>query len=72
MTPLDALLLAGPALFGEWGWQRALARALDVDDRLVRRWIAGDREVPAWVPVRLLELARERSDAMRELVRTLR
>jgi DNA-binding transcriptional regulator YiaG len=25
---------------------RALARALEVDERTVRRWIAGDREMP--------------------------
>ncbi len=47
------VLLYGPA------WQRALARGLGpfhpdgplehLDDRLVRRWAAGQREIPEWV-----------------------
>jgi DNA-binding transcriptional regulator YiaG len=36
---------AGKALFGPL-WQSALARALYVDSRTVRRWLAGDREIP--------------------------
>jgi hypothetical protein len=43
---------AASLLLGE-RWQRPLARLLDVDDRLVRRWAAGERPVPDWVLERL-------------------
>lgn len=57
---MDRVLLetAGRAAFGE-EWQRALARSLGphhpdgprstVDNRLVRRWAAGERPIPGWV-----------------------
>lgn len=58
MTPATGdralLWLAAPALLGDQ-WQTPLARLLDVDDRLVRRWAAGSREVPLWVLQRLAE-----------------
>lgn len=39
----------GALLLGDQ-WQRPLARYLEVDDRLVRRWASGDRQpIPAWV-----------------------
>jgi len=43
MPPDDGalLVLAGHLLFGE-RWQSALARALDIADRTVRRWARGD------------------------------
>lgn len=40
------------ALFGP-NWQTAFARHSGVDARTVRRWKAGDREIPPWVPVLL-------------------
>lgn len=36
------------ALFGP-RWQTAFARHSGVDARTVRRWKAGDREIPPWV-----------------------
>lgn len=55
---LDALRSFGVLMFGS-DWQRATARALGphhpsgsrdaIDDRLVRRWVAGERDVPVWV-----------------------
>lgn len=51
----ELLWLAAPALLGE-RWQNSLARVLDCDPRLVRRWASGDRPVPEWVLVRLAEL----------------
>ena len=42
MTPLET---AGRALFGS-AWQVAMAKALDVNERTVRRWHAGDSNVP--------------------------
>lgn len=54
----DVLEAAGRAAFGD-EWQRALARALGphhpdgarptIDDRLVRRWAAGERPISGWV-----------------------
>lgn len=45
-----------------WGsqWQSAMARALGVDPRTVRRWAAGDRAIPgpAIAALRALEAAR--------------
>lgn len=54
------LATAAALLLGE-RWQRPLARLLDVDDRLVRRWATGERPVPAWVLDRIRgELAARR------------
>lgn len=47
MTP-DELERRSAALFGQ-NWQTALARHSGVDARTVRRWKAGDREIPSWV-----------------------
>lgn len=35
------------------GWQTAIAEKLGVADRTVRRWIAGEKEIPAWVDERM-------------------
>jgi hypothetical protein len=48
----DDLRNVGEAAFGP-RWQRDLARALNTDERLVRRWVAGDRPLPATLPARL-------------------
>jgi len=52
---VDRLKTCGEALFGAQ-WQRDLAREIHVDDRLVRRWAAGDRPVPPerWGQIRAL------------------
>jgi hypothetical protein len=49
----------GVALFGPQ-WQRPLAAALKVDDRLVRRWFAEERPVPEdrWADIAALMRAR--------------
>lgn len=54
---------AGALLLGDQ-WQRPLARALGVSDRLVRRWAAGDRPVPAWVVEEMMGLLQERQRAL--------
>ena len=51
MNP-DELERRAAALFGQ-NWQTAFARRSGVDARTVRRWKAGDREIPSWVPVLL-------------------
>lgn len=47
MTPAQlesrSALLYGP------DWQSPLARRIRVDARTVRRWKAGDRQIPDWV-----------------------
>lgn len=40
------------ALYGA-EWQTALARRIRVAPRTVRRWYAGDREIPPWLDVML-------------------
>lgn len=46
MTPKD-LERRAAALYGE-DWQSPLARRVRVDARTIRRWKAGDREIPDW------------------------
>ena len=66
----DRLRHAGNLLFGV-DWQRPLSRALGplhpsgareaIDDRLVRRWAAGERDVPDWVEPAVAGLLRAHS-----------
>lgn len=59
MKPSD-LERRGSALYGE-DWQSALARRVRVDARTMRRWKAGDREIPAWLDAFLELLERYKS-----------
>ena len=52
MTPLET---AGRALFGS-AWQCQMAKALDVNERTVRRWYAGDSTIPDRIWPELREL----------------
>lgn len=47
MTPQE-LQTRAASLYGQ-DWQSPLARRIRVDARTVRRWKAGDREIPDWV-----------------------
>lgn len=77
----DLLADAGRRLFGE-DWQRALARALGphhpsgprdaIDDRLVRRWAAGERPIADWVAPVLAGMLDEEADACSETAARLR
>ncbi|MEM7749208.1 MAG: hypothetical protein AAF346_13235 [Pseudomonadota bacterium] len=60
MTP-ERLREIGVKLFGEWGWQTRLAERLLIDDRTVRRWVAGRVPVPGPAIV-ALELLEEKYD----------
>lgn len=62
MTP-DTLARIGELLYGRM-WQTELARRLNVSDRTVRRWRAGDWPVPARVPAELQALVTQREDDM--------
>ena len=44
----DRLHRAGQAVYGE-DWQSPMARDLGITGRHLRRWVAGERPVPAWV-----------------------
>ena len=59
MTP-DLLREAGEALFGTL-WQSELARALGVNDRTVRRWLAGGNAIPVDVGIDLCALLNYRT-----------
>jgi hypothetical protein len=58
------------ALYGD-RWQSDFARAIDVADRTVRRWIAGEREIPPGVEAELdrLERRHKAAAALEELAR---
>ena len=56
MTP--STLEAAATLLHGTRWKIALADALEVDYRLVRRWASGERPIPGWVkPALRIELA---------------
>ena len=54
---------AGEALYGP-RWQSEIARSLNVSDRTVRRWVAGDEEMPSGVAFDLWRLCEERMLAL--------
>lgn len=65
--PQDHLIAAGRALFGE-RWQTDVARALGVDSRRVRQWMAGERPIPAGVWPDLAGLVRQRQMTLKALL----
>lgn len=68
MMSRDTLRAFGAALYGPH-WQREIARALDVNERSVRRWAAGDFQPPATILPELLDLARARIVELETLIR---
>ena len=58
MTPTELRRL-GERLYGD-NWQTALARTLQVNPRTVRRWAAGDTEIPGPVEVAVRALVAAR------------
>lgn len=67
MTP-DLLRECGEALYGQQ-WQSALARDLQVADRTVRRWAAGDFGMPPSLGVELRQLLNKRRAELDALCR---
>jgi hypothetical protein len=67
MTPND-LANAGRALYGD-RWQTALAHALHVSDRTMRRWLAGDFSIPAAIVSELRSVLVERLNTLGGMVR---
>jgi hypothetical protein len=65
MTP-DLLRRVGEALYSE-RWQTALATALGYSDRTMRRWLAGDSQMPDTLCIDLFNLCLTREEALRAL-----
>ena len=61
----------GRALYGE-RWQAALAADLEISDRTLRRWIAGDATIPDGVAVDLLRLVTERAGELDSIADSLK
>lgn len=69
---MHSLLVAcGQALYGQQ-WQSALARDLGVSDRTMRRWVAGDQDVPRGLHIDLMRLCQERAATLDALCERLR
>lgn len=51
----EHFIRCGEALHGKF-WQTAIAEQLDVSERLVRFWVAGERPIAGWVEGRIAEL----------------
>lgn len=66
----EQLAKAGQALYGE-RWQSPLARDLEVSDRTVRRWAAGDNPVPEEVERRIRTLLQQVVARLRKIERVL-
>jgi hypothetical protein len=49
MTPTELFCATGAALYGPTSWQRELGRKLDVNERQIRRWAAGEYAPPPGV-----------------------
>lgn len=69
MASSTLLQAAGEALYGP-RWQTEMARALDVSDRTVRRWAAGD-DLPAGVIADLKRLCEARRQSLADVIRRL-
>ena len=61
----------GRSLYGD-RWQSQLARDLEVTDRTMRRWIAGDTPLPDGVYIDLLRLVIERAQDLDDLTDRLK
>lgn len=66
MTSNEILRAAGEALYGS-RWQTDLADALDVNDRTMRRWVAGGT-IPAEVIDDLKRLVRKKRETLKTLL----
>ena len=67
---VDQLTAIGTALYGQQ-WQSALARALRVVDRTMRRWVAGESPIPTGIIADLRRLLRERQAQIEMLLDSL-
>jgi hypothetical protein len=65
------LIQVGEALYGP-RFQRELAAALGVNERTMRRWVAGDFEPPESLKADLLALLRERRGQLGSLINSMK
>jgi len=65
------LIQIGEALYGP-RFQRELAAALDVNERTMRRWVAGTSEPPESLQADLLHLVLTRRANLDTIIRRLR
>ena len=65
------LIQVGEALHGP-RFQRELAAALNVNERTMRRWVAGDFEPPDSLKDDLLALLRERRARLGSLINSMK
>jgi hypothetical protein len=72
-TPADMLAAIGQALFGRERWRLPLCDALGVDERQVRRWLAGTRELETshGIFTKAEKLLRDRECEITSILRTL-
>jgi len=70
MTP-TLLRETGESLYGA-RWQSELARDLAINDRTMRRWLAGANGVPEQVREELRVLAQARRKALDQVIARLR
>jgi hypothetical protein len=67
MSPTELLAAAGAVMFGGQ-WKAGLARALDVTDRTINRWLGGSVVPRRGVFVDLLSALRERRDELTQVI----
>jgi hypothetical protein len=67
-TPSPLIRRLGLVLFGAAQWQSAMADALQVNVRSIRRWTAGEEEPPPGVWRELADLALARGAELAALV----
>jgi len=66
----DRLIQVGEALYGP-RFQRELAGALGVNERTMRRWVAGDFDPPESLRADLLRLLKERRAGLTGLINNI-
>lgn len=67
---VELLHEVGETLYGEH-WRPPLSRALEVDDRTMRRWAAGTLAIPQSIAGELLTLVFTRQQALSGLITNL-
>ena len=67
----DELRRSGEALSGP-RFQRTLANALGINERTIRRWVAGARPVPSGVRQEITRLLKERAAEAAQLAVNMR
>lgn len=66
----EKLANAGQLLYGDL-WQSALARALDVDNRTVRRWASGESAIKQSIANEIIELLKNNQEQINQFIETM-